>query len=101
MPALGPPQVLPPAPLLPQRSATQIVPSGAVVTLAVDPHFRPAGSWPQSTPGRNGFGESFGAPSNDLAGSCTGYRPGGKIGSCPRAGAAVAGGLTGLPHVVA
>src|ERR1700730_17291383 len=49
--ALGPPQVLPPAPALPQRSATQTVPSGAVVTLAVDPHFRPAGNCPQSTPG--------------------------------------------------
>jgi hypothetical protein len=30
---------------------TQIVPSGAVVMLAVDPHFLPAGNWPQSTPG--------------------------------------------------
>ena len=41
--ALGPPQVVPPAPELPHRSATQMVPSGAVVTLAVDPHFLPFG----------------------------------------------------------
>src|SRR5437899_1438988 len=92
LPFAVPPPVLPPAPMLPQRSATQIVPSGAVVTLAVDPHFRPAGSWPQSTPGRNGFAESLGAPSRDLAGNRTGYWPGGKIGSCPRAGALEAGG---------
>jgi hypothetical protein len=49
--ALAPPHVVPPAPELPQRSTTQIVPSGAVVMLAVDPHFRPGGSCPQSRPG--------------------------------------------------
>ena len=40
----APPHVVPPAPELPQRSTTQIVPSGAVVTLAVEPHLRPGGS---------------------------------------------------------
>jgi hypothetical protein len=43
-PELAPPQVVPPAPELPHRSTTQIVPSGAVVTLAVDPHFLPGGN---------------------------------------------------------
>src|SRR5262245_34757070 len=76
MPALAPPHVVPPAPLLPQRSITQIVPSGAVVTLAVEPHFRPAGSSPQSTPARYGFGRSLRAPSSETAGSVTGYWPG-------------------------
>jgi len=50
--ALAPAQVAPPAPELPQRSTTQIVPSGAVVTLAVDPHLLPSGNCPQLTPAR-------------------------------------------------
>src|SRR5205809_6140542 len=73
MPALAPLHSSPPAPDFPQRSVTQMVPSGAVVTLAVEPHLRPAGNCPQSTPGANGFGRSFAAPSSDFAGNCTGY----------------------------
>ena len=42
--ALAPLQVVPPAPEWPHRATTQIVPSGAVVILAVDPHLRPGGS---------------------------------------------------------
>ena len=44
-----------------------------LVTLAVDPHFRPAGSSPQSAPARNGFGRSLRAPRSEAAGSDTGY----------------------------
>ena len=62
-----------PAPELPHRSATQIVPSGAVVTLAVDPHFLPSGNCPQFTPARYGLGRSLRAPSIDAGGSFTGY----------------------------
>src|SRR5215218_9692216 len=94
--AFGPAHVVPPAPELPQRSTTQIVPSGAVVTLAVDPHLRPDGSCPQSSPAWYGFGRSLRAPSRDTAGSETGYCPGGKIGCAPRPVAA--GGFAGTPH---
>src|SRR5437763_7081563 len=79
--ALAPPHVVPPAPELPHRSTTQSVPSGAVVTLAVDPHFLPSGNCPQLTPGRYGLGRSLCAPSSETAGSLTGYSPGGKTGS--------------------
>src|SRR3954453_21867228 len=75
--ALAPPHVVPPAPELPQRSSTQIVPSGARVMLADDPHLRPDGSWPQSTPSRYGVGRSLRAPRSDMGGSATGYWPAG------------------------
>ena len=45
------PHVVLPAPELPHRSMTHIVLSGAVVTLAVEPHLRPAGRVPKSVPG--------------------------------------------------
>src|SRR6516165_4369474 len=89
--ALGPAQVVPPAPELPQRSVTQIVSSGAVVTLAVDPHFRPSGNRPQLTPGRYGLGRSLRAPRSDTAGSRTGYWPAGKTGVARATGAAARG----------
>ena len=72
-PALAPPQVVPPAPEAPHRSTTQSLPSGAVVMLAVDPHFLPSGNCPQLTPGRYGSGRSLRAPSNDTGGNLTGY----------------------------
>jgi hypothetical protein len=78
--ALSPAQVVPPAPEMPHRSVTQIVPSGAVVTLAVDPHLLPSGNCPQLTPARYGLGRSLRAPSSDADGSFTGYCPAGKTG---------------------
>src|SRR5579862_5209009 len=75
--ALAPPQVAPPEPDWPQRSATQSVPPGALLTLAVEPHFLPFGKSPQLAPGRYGFGRSLRAPSSEVAGSLTGYSPGG------------------------
>src|SRR5262249_32537516 len=56
------------------------------------PHLRPSGNWPQSTPGLYGFGRSLGAPSRDIAGSFTGYCPGGNIGNS--VAALPAGGVT-------
>src|SRR5215469_3061399 len=78
--SLAPAQVVPPAPEFPHRSATQIVPSGAVLTLAVDPHFLPSGNCPQLTPGRYGLGRSLCAPSIDTDGNLTGYWPSGNTG---------------------
>src|SRR5258708_6927519 len=75
---------------------TQIVLSGAVVTLAVDPHLRPEGSSPKSTPGWKGLGRSFRAPSSDAAGSDTGYWPVGKIACCGVAPGS--SGIAGTPH---
>src|ERR1019366_8626230 len=82
--ALALSQAEPPTPAWPQRSITQIVPSGAAVTLAVEPHTRPSGSLPKSTPASKGLGALFGAPSRDLPGSFTGYWSLGKIGSLSR-----------------
>src|SRR5262249_6602806 len=96
--ALAPPHVVPPAPELPQRSTTQMVPSGAMVTLAVEPHLRPEGSCPQSTPPSKGFGRSLRAPSRETAGRLTGYCPAGNVGCdacCPRPAGA---GPVGTPH---
>src|SRR5262245_2737011 len=93
--AAGPAHVVPPAPETPHRSTTQIVPSGAGVTLAVDPHFRPAGRWPRSTPGWYGLGRSLRGPRCDTAGRLTGYCRAGNTGCAPRP---VCGGVVGTPH---
>src|SRR5436309_5996835 len=92
--ALAPPQVVPPAPELPHRSTTHIEPSGAVVTLAVEPHFLPSGNCPQLTPGRYGSGRSLRVPRVDINGSLTGYLPSGNRGKT-LAGPSAA---VGTPH---
>src|SRR6516164_5564607 len=81
-----------------------MVPSGAVVTLAVEPHFRPSGNRPQLTPRRYGLGRSLWAPRSDAAGSRTGYCPAANTGVArappapPPAALAEAG---GAPQVAA
>ena len=63
---------------MPQRSMAQTVPSGAIDTLAVEPHRRPAGNWPHATPSRYGLGRSLRTPVGATAGRAIGYVPAAK-----------------------
>src|SRR5215472_4181482 len=68
-----PKQLVPREPKEPQRSMAQILPFGPTAIPAVDPHFLPAGNWPQLTPARYGLGRSLRAPRGETAGGCWGW----------------------------